>query len=355
MSAATNRAIQVVGSSILFATCVLFTPARAAIVYLDADATNANNGTSWVDAYTNLQDAITGAVPGTEIWVAEGTYLPGQSRDSSFSIPQGVALYGGFSGVESNRDERAWDTYSVTLSGDVGTSGVSTDNCYHVVGMADSARLDGFTVSDGRASGNSYPDTYGAGLLVTNGSPLIVNCRFQANQALPYGSGGGICVAGGSPTVSNCSFVANWGYWGGGIACLSGEASIADCSFVSNRADFGAGVHTDSATSTIRRCVFDANGGDGAGVHNRAASVVVAECVFINGSGRKWDAGGIRNIACSPTIENCVIVANSAPKGNGAGLFTFAGSPSVLNCTIGSNVAIAPAALCIVRAAPRRS
>ena len=46
----------------------------AQVVYVDAAAVGANNGSTWTDAFTNLQDAlISGAM---EIWVATGTYYP---------------------------------------------------------------------------------------------------------------------------------------------------------------------------------------------------------------------------------------------------------------------------------------
>ena len=43
-------------------------------VYVDADATGANDGSSWTDAYTSLQDAIASAAD--TIFVAAGPYKP---------------------------------------------------------------------------------------------------------------------------------------------------------------------------------------------------------------------------------------------------------------------------------------
>lgn len=52
------------------------------MVYVDAAATGANDGSCWPDAYDHLQDALAVAVPGEEIRIAHGTYKPDQ--DSTY-------------------------------------------------------------------------------------------------------------------------------------------------------------------------------------------------------------------------------------------------------------------------------
>ena len=58
------------------------------VLYVD---NNFGDG-SWQDAYENLQDAITAASNGDEIWVAQGTYTPGVARGSSFVLKEGPSL-----------------------------------------------------------------------------------------------------------------------------------------------------------------------------------------------------------------------------------------------------------------------
>ena len=59
-------------------------------IYVDADATQANDGTSWANAYTSLSFGLLAAVPGLEVWVAEGSYKPGLTRGETFILKNGV-------------------------------------------------------------------------------------------------------------------------------------------------------------------------------------------------------------------------------------------------------------------------
>ena len=70
---------------------------RTSLIYVKHDASGTNNGTSWANAYTDLQDALAAAQSGNEIWVAAGTYKPtsGNNREVFFQLKNGVAIYGG--------------------------------------------------------------------------------------------------------------------------------------------------------------------------------------------------------------------------------------------------------------------
>ena len=63
-----NVILTVFGCVFAVAVC-----ANGKTIYVDADATGANDGSSWADAHYYLQDALMFAVAGDEIRVARGS------------------------------------------------------------------------------------------------------------------------------------------------------------------------------------------------------------------------------------------------------------------------------------------
>ncbi len=101
---------------------LLAAPVNAGVLYVNASATGSADGSSWVDAFTDLQDALALAQVGDEIWMAAGTYKPDRGtgdRKMFFVVPAGVDLYGGFAGWEECLDERDWIANETILSGDL--------------------------------------------------------------------------------------------------------------------------------------------------------------------------------------------------------------------------------------------
>ena len=151
-------------------------PAQAATtIYVDASATGANVGTSWQDAFTSLQPALAAALTGDDIWVAAGTYKPGNNRAATFQLISGVEIYGGFPVGGGDFASRDPELNPTVLSGDIGTPSNNADNSYHVVtgsGTDNTALLDGFVVSDGNSNSTS-PNDRGGGLYNDIGSPII--------------------------------------------------------------------------------------------------------------------------------------------------------------------------------------
>ena len=248
---------------------LMWSRTETTILYVNAAATGANDGSSWENAWISLQPALAAALSGDEIWVASGIYRPTDTtnRGVSFALKNGVGVYGGFLGTETSRSQRDPAINITTLSGDIGTPGSSADNSYHVV-TADSSVtptgiLDGFTITGGNANGTS-PDDRGGGMWVNGGKPTISGCIFTGNSAQE--KGGGLRVTIGMPVVDRCRFVSNSAAaGGGGIGAGSGSAFTVKNSFFqgnSTVATGGAGLETVDGVAVVNS-VFLQNGGNG--------------------------------------------------------------------------------------------
>ena len=77
------------------------------LFYVDADATGAETGLSWGDAFTIIRDAMVASLTGGMLWVAEGAYYrPLGGTEPVLIMKDGVEVYGGFQGWESDLSER---------------------------------------------------------------------------------------------------------------------------------------------------------------------------------------------------------------------------------------------------------
>ena len=142
---------------------IVATHCYGGVIYVNHDADGINNGTTWANAFTELQSALGVAEAGDEIWVAAGTYTPAPpngSRTATFELKDAVGLYGGFRATEAHRDERDPSTHATILSGDLNQDDADVpnaaelanettraENSYHVVtasGVDATAVLDGF-------------------------------------------------------------------------------------------------------------------------------------------------------------------------------------------------------------------
>jgi SprB repeat len=203
--------------------------------YVHATATGTNDGSSWANAFTDLQSALVLADAGDSVWVAEGLYKPtsGVDRVLTFAPHSGVVLLGGFAGTESTVAERDWAAHPVTLSGDIGVQGDSLDNSYNVVYLQSpdsSTVVDGFVILHGRAdfTGSGAPNDRrrcGAGLYMqgTNAEAYatVRNCVFKYHYSRTVGGAMAIIGQGeGSvaPTIESCVFEYNRSNHGGAIA-----------------------------------------------------------------------------------------------------------------------------------------
>ncbi len=194
------------------------------------DATGLGNGTTWQNAFPQLNMALDVAAYGDTVWVAAGTYYPttGTNRDTAFMLRNGVSLFGGFAGSETSLTQRNWKQNPTILSGDIGVPGDSTDNVFNVMRgthVDTTTYIDGFTIEYGYANENSNAAnlqyrSIGGGMYLRpknntlSTAPVIRNCTFRKN----YAFNNALAIASynlvnsiGNARINHCTFFDNYG------------------------------------------------------------------------------------------------------------------------------------------------
>jgi parallel beta-helix repeat protein len=332
----------------LLVTAISGSVAMASTWYVDDSHTSGTrDGTSWATAFQFLQEALDASASLDTIKVAQGTYYPDEgsghtnnSRSESFGLITDVTVLGGYIGYnDAAPDTRDTALYETLLSGDIGTTSVSTDNSFHVItasGVSNTAILDGCTITAGYASGSTTAERTGAGIFVTgtNSSPTFDNCIVTSNEAInPLGSGGtgggiGSTSNGGSPIFTNCVISGNKAGSSGGGASLSSPllARFIGCTFTTNNttaaSDIGGGALFTTVSGSALR------------------TVRLVDCEFSGNSTTEAPGGTIYHQGTNNTLEvfGCRFESNTASGGSGGGIFvTSSGITTIKNSVFTSN------------------
>ena len=267
------------------------------IIYVDVDASGANNGTMWTDAYNDLTDALTfaaGCPVVEEIWVAEGTYYPSEyprncndcstANNNAFHLVDDVKLFGGFNATETSLEQRDYNTNTTILSGDLDMSVSHTNSdAYHILmSFTAAVYVDGFTIEWAHANltantsmgSFSIYNARGGGAYFTNSNAMVVNCIFADNDA-DYG--GAIYGIGSNHSFYNSLFYNNTSFQGGIIYNRSSDGEIVNCTF----ADNGIVFYTGTSTSDVLN---------------------VTNCIVWNNSQQSYAFGGAQNITYTNSL-----------------------------------------------------
>jgi hypothetical protein len=247
---------------------------------VDADASGANNGWSWADAYNYLQDALADASSASkpvEVRVAGGTYKPDEDsndpngtgdRTATFQLKNAVPIKGGYAGFGApDPNLRNFDLYESVLSGDLNGDDAPgfanySDNAYHVVccnSCDNKTILDGFTITSGCADGQFY-ESGAAGMLINSSDPIVTNCIFRANLAV---AGAGLINIASAPLLRSCAFSGNSAYIGGAFYNQYSSPTLINCTLSGNFAVNVGGIYNSSNSSpTLTSCILWANQDD---------------------------------------------------------------------------------------------
>lgn len=288
-------------------------------LYVKTGSPPGNTGLSWADAFGSLQSALALASKCsaiTEIWVAAGTYSPSadefgnpnpiwNTRTVTFSLRNGLAVYGGFAGNEApdfDLSQRDFLSYRTILDGEFQNNGNPNDNAFHVIsnstvfgqGMDAVAILDGLTIRRGVAN------------LLTSSSALI----------FPFSYGGGVFNFYANTEIRNSLIMSNTAYHGGAMFNFRSEATLKNTQFNQNTGYFGAGISNQFSSPLIQSCSFQINQTtqEGAAISNYYGSnPIILNASFAGNQATQIQTGATisNRDACFPKITNSIIWGNS--------------------------------------------
>ncbi len=304
-----DRAGNVAGTDVVFTM-----PSLTAIYYVNKAVASSGDCLSWATACKHLQDALAKNPPsGSQIWVATGTYYPNEATSggpySTFTIPPGIAVYGGFAGTESAPAERDLATNLTVLSGNKLYRVVTMNGTLGspVVPITSTTRLDGFTITAGKTPDVSS-DGGGGGLLCLG-------------SEWGDGSGPGNC----SPTLANLTFTDNTAWYGGAIF-NAGRGGVSSPTLIN--------VIFRGNTATVSPgggAIF--NLGDNSGT----SSPTLMNVTFSGNSSTTY-GGAITNYGNGslPVLTNTILWGNTASSGaaNGQQIYNSSGGAPTINYSL---------------------
>lgn len=245
-------------------------------LYVDQNATGTNDGLSWANAFTDLQDALAEVLAGEEIWITSGTYTPHASNRGIYFVinKEDLKLYGGFLGTEALLSDRIIGANETILSGDLQGNDTNVadfpgnysnttrnvDNSYRVVNITATGNnllLDGLTISD--AHNNASASSRGAAIIKDKTVAYLTlrNCIIKNNVGRNDNAGlvaefelNNTSGTRGELVIENCQFISNMSRWASGIYSFvrgntNVDITVANTLFDGNIA---ANLNTTSAT-----------------------------------------------------------------------------------------------------------
>ncbi|MCZ2392695.1 MAG: right-handed parallel beta-helix repeat-containing protein [Chitinophagales bacterium] len=261
------------------------------IVYVDSSVAFSGNGGTWANAYKTLSEALNliHCYNIKEIRIAGGTYFPtglqnGTNKDSTFLITRGgIKIIGGYPSGGGQRNPAINKTI---LSGDIGAKNNNTDNNYHIMIIAgitsgaDSIIIDGLNFQWANANGSGSKVYNGQTIERNNGGGLVIwnvlngekvqvsNCVFSANRAADGGAG--LYLTNSTPLIINSLFSGNLANFGGATVNYNqSHAKYINCTFAGNKAgDSGGAMRNSSSNPTLKNTIIF---GNNSGVSNNSS------------------------------------------------------------------------------------
>ncbi len=283
------------------------------VIYVDSSAFGGQDGTSWIDAFTSLQDAFAASMTRDTIKIAEGTYYPdeggGQTdndRNARITINDSLVAIGGYS---SGGGIYSPNQFPVILSGEIQQDANNSNNSRGWFNLQDSSELKLFGVILEETKSTSRPT-----IEARNCNLELVGCRFHNND---NNYNGVVDVDGGHLKMVNCLITKNKALFGAILNSFNANCRIINCSLDSNSiTDYGV-LSSRNSSTVILNTSFKGNHTFSLGVVYAAGTelVRIENCIFNHNT--ISSGGSIFGINANLEVDRCLFHGNSAREGAG--------------------------------------
>jgi hypothetical protein len=239
-------------------------------IYVNQNAGGRNDGTSWNDAFINLQSACQAvefapADTPLEIWIAKGTYTPGVNQTDYFRLRGNTSYLGGFAGYETAKNMRDPERNKTILSGGGRTRLFGRFDGSYTETVNGDVVFDGLGFTTARTVGatGDYGNGAAINVRIAGGKLSVTNCDFTDMSA--SNSGGAMYINASGETVLEDVKIANTT---AGSYCeaiyLTGNGNktltrleVRDIEAGSSSTSASLFIGTTTGTVTMRDCVFE--------------------------------------------------------------------------------------------------
>ncbi len=297
-------------AAMVLAVSACFSAYAADAVYLKADATGKNDGTSWANAYTSVHDAVTAAeTAGKPLYAAKGLY----TLSDTITLTAELSIYGGFKGESESEtiEGRNIEANPTIFSGD------KTQDDYWVHYTPSGYTFNYADVTDPADASQNL-------LLIKDGAvqmPPAFTEEFDGYYIKVKGTNvGSAFIIKYKALIDGVTFTGfNHGdLWSGIVTIKENKVDnvvvnagsiINDCTFIGNQTAQGcvyANVSNVKVTNT--KILYTWGTSRGAGVTVHAGSTMISNCVFLCSSRTGNTSGNIIN-GCGGTalVKDCVM------------------------------------------------
>ena len=159
------------------------------IIYVDKNAVGRNNGTSWDDAFINLDTALeyVSTIDDSvlqEVWITADEYEPILNSKNGFNIRSNLILRGGFEGTESASNERTVDSENCLVNHTVlkrqPLNSVEESLFYANENFTGTFTIDGFDIDLEQSANETFLDI----IKVLNPIDVTENSKIETNNCL---------------------------------------------------------------------------------------------------------------------------------------------------------------------------